>query len=92
MSDILRERIRVCLTAYSVEPPPNLDIDELAAELLDAVLPANDDDCLDEPIFRSTICGMGVCTNCYCDDCSCCIGCGQIDADIIGSHGYWCAL
>ncbi len=32
------------------------------------------------------------CVNCHAlyDDCRCCPGCGQIDADVIGTHGYGC--
>ncbi len=32
----------------------------------------------------------GRCTNCRSTECHCCVGCGQPDADIIGSHGYHC--
>lgn len=48
----------------------------------------------DEPIWRRTVYELDVCTNCLLPeaDCGCCVGCGQPDADLIGSHGYWCAL
>lgn len=34
------------------------------------------------------------CLNCRLphNDCRCCVGCGQIDADIFGSHGYHCVM
>jgi hypothetical protein len=34
------------------------------------------------------------CYNCRLplDDCACCVGCGETDADIVGSHGYQCVL
>lgn len=34
------------------------------------------------------------CANCYArhEDCQCCPGCGQPDADIIGTHGYGCVM
>lgn len=34
------------------------------------------------------------CFNCYMlhEDCKCCSGCGQPDADIIGDHGYGCVM
>lgn len=94
MSDVLRARIRECLTAYAVPGGPLLDLDELAAELLESVLPL-DDDVDAEPIWNQLmIDNPGRCMNCLCpvDDCGCCAGCGQPDADLIGSHGYGCAL
>lgn len=92
MSDVLIARIRACLADYDVQPTAVLDLDELASEILLYVLPSNDDDCDDEPIFRQLICDLGVCTNCYTEDCACCRGCGGINADIGGSHGYWCGF
>lgn len=95
MSDVLRARIRDCLTDYQVVTYLTLDLDELAAEILDAVLPAADADYDTEPIWRDLVANNpGRCMNCLCpvDDCGCCIGCGQVDADIFGSHGSWCAL
>lgn len=91
MSDVLRARLRACLEDYGVTPPPNLDLDDLAAELLGAVLPAPDDQG-DTPILWQLARRPGICMNCLCTDCGCCVGCGQPDADLIGSHGYWCAL
>ena len=87
MSEVLRARMRECLTAYQVGCGTLLDVDELAAELLESVLPGNDNDCMDEPLFRALICEWGVCTNCYGGDCACCPDCGATDADLIGSHG-----
>ena len=69
MSEVLRARMRECLTAYQVGCGTLLDVDELAAELLESVLPGNDNDCMDEPLFRALICEWGVCTNCYGGDC-----------------------
>jgi hypothetical protein len=34
----------------------------------------------------------GRCTNCHALECHCCLGCGQPDADVIGTHGYACVL
>ena len=56
MSEVLRARMRECLTAYQVGCGTLLDVDELAAELLESVLPGNDNDCMDEPLFRALIC------------------------------------
>ena len=70
MSEVLRARMRECLTAYQVGCGTLLDVDELAAELLESVLPGNDNDCMDEPLFRALICEWGVCTNCYGGDCA----------------------
>ena len=93
MSDVLRARIRECLTTYDVPSGSLFDLDELAAELLESVLPLDGLDA--EPIWEQLIIdNPGRCMNCLClvDDCGCCVGCGAPDADLIGSHGYWCAL
>ena len=94
MSDVLIGRIRDCLTAYGVTPPANLDCDELAAEILSAVLPLDDQAEWDNPIWWQLIIETGVCTNCLANDCECCHGCGGInsDCDPPGTHGYWCGL
>lgn len=42
------------------------------------------------PIWDSVIRDFDICTNCWCSDCGCCIGCGGINADFFGSHGYGC--
>jgi len=39
VSEVLRARMRECLTAYQVGCGTLLDVDELAAELLESVLP-----------------------------------------------------
>lgn len=44
------------------------------------------------PIWDSVIRDLSICTNCWCTDCGCCIGCGDINADCEGDHGYHCAL
>lgn len=92
MSDILRARIRACLNHYQVPSGTLLDTDELAAELLDAALPVTNAEFETEPIWWALVYTPGMCSNCLCTDCGCCVGCGQVDADIFGSHGSWCAL
>ena len=92
MSAVLVARIRDCLNGYQVAAPPNLDLDELAAEILDAALPVTEAEYEPDPIWWRLAYKSGVCPNCLCTDCGCCIGCGQVDADIFGSHGYWCVL
>ncbi|GEM_PF-3360125 len=95
VSDILRSRLRDCLDNYGVPPGRLLDLDELAAELLNFTLPVTDAEFADEPIWHQLVSdNLGRCMNCLClrEDCGCCPGCGEPDADMIGSHGYWCAL
>lgn len=95
MSDVLIARIRACLTDYEVTPPNNLDVDELAAELLEAVLPTYAAaEYEPTPVGWQLVDNSGVCTNCLCADCWCCVGCGGInsDCDPPGTHGYWCGL
>lgn len=92
MSDVLRARLRECLDEYQVPSGRLLDLDELAAELLDAVLPLAGEE-WDGPIWWRLVGEWGICTNCWqrYEGCACCPGCGQPDADIFGSHGSWCA-
>ncbi|QFG09466.1 hypothetical protein I5H08_gp021 [Mycobacterium phage Yuna] len=45
-----------------------------------------------EPIYDQVLDDLDACRNCRCTDCGCCHGCGDTDADVIGSHGYWCVL
>lgn len=59
---------------------------------LDSALPVTDAEFIDTPIWHALAYHSTVCPNCLCADCGCCLGCGQVDADIFGSHGYWCAL
>lgn len=91
MSDVLRARLKARLDRYESF---HLDNTELAAELLDAVLPVGAAEFESEPIWWRLVGEWGTCTNCWqrYHGCSCCPGCGQPDADIIGSHGSWCAL
>lgn len=43
------------------------------------------------PIWDSVIKDFGICTNCWCTDCGCCVGCGAPNADMEpDSHGYAC--
>ncbi|WNM68377.1 hypothetical protein SEA_TIERRA_88 [Mycobacterium phage Tierra] len=46
------------------------------------------------PIYDQVLADLGVCLNCRCTDCGCCVGCGGVDADVdpAGTHGYHCAL
>jgi hypothetical protein len=51
------------------------------------------------PIWDSVIVDLGVCTNCLCSDCGCCMGCADINADCVlpfpyssESHGYGCVM
>jgi hypothetical protein len=90
MSEVLAARLRAELDV--VLDNPNLTRDEMAYELLDAVLPVTEAEYEPEPIWWALTNTPGVCGNCLCTDCACCIGCGAINADIFGSHGYWCAL
>ena len=68
--------------------------DELAAEILSAVLPLDDQAEWDNPIWWQLAYTSGICSNCLCSDCGCCVGCGGINADTdpAGTHGYWCGL
>ncbi|QFG08473.1 hypothetical protein I5H09_gp018 [Mycobacterium phage Yunkel11] len=45
-----------------------------------------------EPIYNQVLDDLGACRNCGCADCGCCVGCGQVDADLFGSHGYACVM
>lgn len=44
------------------------------------------------PIWDSVVRDLGVCINCLCSDCGCCHGCGDINADLFGAHGYACTV
>ncbi|QJD50484.1 hypothetical protein SEA_CHRIS_82 [Mycobacterium phage Chris] len=44
------------------------------------------------PIFDQVVDDLGACLNCLCTDCGCCVGCGQVDADLFGAHGYVCVM
>lgn len=45
------------------------------------------------PIWDSVVRDLDICTNCWCTDCGCCIGCGEINADIdYRPHGYACVM
>lgn len=44
------------------------------------------------PIWESVIRDLDICSNCWCTDCGCCVGCGGINADIEGWHGYGCVM
>lgn len=44
------------------------------------------------PIWDSVVRDLDICTNCWCSDCGCCVGCGQVDADLFGAHGYVCVM
>lgn len=92
MSEVLAARLRAELDVVLANP--NLTRDEMAYELLDAVLPLDDQAEWDNPIWWHLLIESGVCTNCLTDDCGCCVGCGGINADTdpAGTHGYWCAL
>lgn len=95
MSDVLIARIRACLADYDVQPTAVLDLDELAAEICEAVLPTYvAAEHAPTPIWWQLLDESGVCTNCLTDDCGCCVGCGGINADCDppGTHGYWCGL
>lgn len=47
-----------------------------------------------EPIRDQVLDDLGLCRNCLCSDCGCCVGCGGVDADLdpAGSHGYACVM
>lgn len=84
----VQSRIRQCLTDYGIESGYLLTVDELAAEIELAVFPPNDDHVWHMPIWFGLLTELGICANCLCMDCGCCIGCGQVDADLFGVHGY----
>lgn len=90
MSEVLVARIRAGLD--HVLDNPNLTRDEMAYELLDAVLPVTEAEYEPEPIWWQLVVESPVCSNCFCTDCGCCVGCGQVNADVVGRHGYWCGL
>lgn len=44
------------------------------------------------PIWDELVAEWEICHNCWCWDCGCCYGCGQIDSDLFGAHGYVCVM
>lgn len=77
MSDVLIARIRACLADYDVQPTAVLDLDELAAEILEVALPtyvAAD--------WRCSACRLTASSTTPSDS----------DCDPPGTHGYWCGL
>lgn len=44
------------------------------------------------PIYDQVLRDLDACLNCRCADCGCCVGCGQVDADYFGAHGYVCVM
>lgn len=88
---VLESRALECLRSYGFAHD-TLTAEEMAAEIVEAVLPTTDAEYDDWPLWRELVEQLGVCTNCMCNDCGCCVGCGDTDADIIGSHGYGCTL
>lgn len=81
-----------CLRGYGITHE-HLTTDEIASELMFAMFPTADD-YGNDTIWYATIADLQLCTNCLTPitDCACCIGCGGVDADLVGSHGSWCAL
>jgi hypothetical protein len=88
--NILELRLLDCLRSYGFTHP-NLTDEEMASELLLALFPLDEDE-PDPPIWWHLIHEPGVCPNCMCTDCGCCVGCGGINADLEGGHGYACVM
>lgn len=44
------------------------------------------------PICDQLLEEWGLCRNCYCSDCGCCVGCGGVNADFESGHGYACVM
>lgn len=41
------------------------------------------------PIYNALLNELGACSNCGCTDCGCCLGCGELDADLDPrGHGH----
>ena len=87
---VLERRLLKCIRSYGITHP-NLSEDEMASELLSAVLPAPDDEG-EHPAWWRLVNEFEICLNCHYSECHCSYGCGEPDADIIGKHGSWCAL
>ena len=90
-TSVLESRALECLRSYGFTHD-TLTAEEMASEVVEAMLPVVDAEYDDWPLWRELVEQLGVCTNCMCTDCACCPGCGATDADVIGSHGGWCAL
>lgn len=85
---VLEARALSVVRAYGITNDV-LSPDEIASEMVAAVLPFNDEDwSVGTPLWYQVRADLDVCTNCLCTDCACCVGCGQPDADIVGVHGY----
>lgn len=91
MSSVLESRALECVRAYGITSDVLSD-EEIASEIVGFVLPVADAEFASDLICYETVRALGVCVNCLCTDCACCPGCGAVDADVFGSHGYWCAL
>ncbi|QRY51815.1 hypothetical protein [Mycolicibacterium septicum] len=72
-----------------------LSAEEIAAEIVEAVLPFDEEDwTVGEPIWYSITAELDICSNCLCTDCGCCYGCGGVNADVVRpeEHGYHCGF